>query len=204
VSNVRMNVPSVGTDAITAANAPEIVSIPQKREKPPDSPMETARRRPDEPNGCGSHADASSARTHAHCIGNKTETAGNEVEHVRTHRNGSRTQNSPNAIDIVTAKLPRRWRKVSIGGGDVYVPFNAPIAIPMRRIIFGRPESGDEAIAPSLKGERAGDGDGDGNRGDGDDGDANGTTSGGDADSMRVEAALLAAKSQYMRYRPRS
>jgi len=55
-------------------------------------------------------------------------------------------------------------------------------------------------IAPSLEGERAGDG----NRGDGDDGDANGTTSGGDADSMRVEAALLAAKSQYMRYRPRS
>jgi len=74
----------------------------------------------------------------------------------------------------------------------------------MRRIVFGRPESGDEAIAPSLEGERAGDGDGDGNRGDGDDGDVNGTTSGGDADSMRVEAALLAAKSQYMRYRPRS
>jgi len=203
-SSGHTDVPNVQTNANKPANTPEIVSIPRKREKPPDSPMETARRRPDEPNGCGSHADASSARTHAHCVGNKTETAGNEAEHVRTRRNGSRTQNSPNAIDIATAKLPRRWRKVSIGGGDVYVPFNAPIAIPMRRIVFGRPESGDEAIAPSLEGERAGDGDGDGNRGDGDDGDANGTTSGGDADSMRVEAALLAAKSQYMCYRPRS
>jgi len=197
-------VPSVETDARTTANDSRTVRTRQNESKTPNSPMETTRRRPDEPNGCGSHADASSASTHAHCVGNKTETAGNEAEHVRTHRNGSRTQNSPNAIDIATAKLPRRWRKVSIGGGDVYVPFNAPIAIPMRRIVFGRPESGDEAIAPSLEGERAGDGDGNGNRGDGDDGDANGTTSGGDADSMRVEAALLAAKSQYMRYRPRS
>ena len=83
----------------------------------------------------------------------------------------------------------------------MYVPFNAPIAIPTRRIVFGRPESGDEAIGPSVEGERAGDGDGDGNR---DVGDANGTTSGGDADSTRVEAALLAAKSQYTRYSPRS
>jgi len=62
-SSGHWDVPSIGTDAITAANVPEIVSIPRKREKPPDSPMETARRRPDEPNGCGSCADGSSACT---------------------------------------------------------------------------------------------------------------------------------------------
>jgi len=101
---------------------------------------------------------------------------------------------------IATPRPTSHWRKVSVDDGDVYVPFNAPIAIPTRRIVFGRPESGDEAIAPSVEGERAGDGDGDGDGDDGDVGDVDGTTSGGDADSMRVEAALLAAKSQYTRY----
>jgi len=51
---------------------------------------------------------------------------------------------------------------------------------------------------PSVKGERAGEGDGNGNGDDGDIGDMNGTTSGSNADSIRVEAVLLAAKSQYM------
>ena len=61
----------------------------------------------------------------------------------------------------------------------MYIPYNAPIAIPRRRIVFGRPESRDEAIEPSVEGERAGDGDGDG-----DVGDVDGTTSGGDSDSI--------------------
>jgi len=65
----------------------------------------------------------------------------------------------------------------------VYIPYNAPIAIPRRRIVFGRPESGDEAIEPSVEGERAGD---------------------GDSDSIRVEAALLAGESQRVRYRRRT
>jgi len=62
-SSVCTDVPNVETHAKTPANETGIVSIPRKREKPPDSPMETARRRPDEPNGCGSRADGSSART---------------------------------------------------------------------------------------------------------------------------------------------
>jgi len=251
------DVPCVDTDTITPANMPEIVSIPRKRTKPPDLPIGAAKRTPDKPNGCGdhmdgpsvhtdvhsvgtgtqmaanetehvrmhriglqtknspveneqpcsdepdgcrSHADRSSAHTDTRSIGNATETAENETETVRTRQNGSRTQNSPNVIDIAMPELPGRWRKVSIGGGDVYVPFNAPIAIPTRRIVFGRPESGDEAIAPSVEGERAGDGNSDGYKGDGD---VDGTMSSGHIDSSRVEEALLAAESQHTRYSSR-
>jgi len=203
-SSGRTDASCVGTDAITAVDATETVSTPRKESKTQNSPMETTRRRPDEPNGCGSRADGSSARMHAYCAGNGRETAENETESIRTRRIGPRTQDSPNGRDIAMPKVARRWRRVSVNNGDMYVPWNAPIAIPSRKIVFGRVKSGDKAIVPSLEGERAGDSDGDGNGGDGDDGDANSTTSGGDADSMRVEAVLLAAKSQYTRYRPRS
>ena len=202
-SSVHMDAYCIGNDTTTAVNAPENVSIPRNESKTQDSPIETAKRHPDEPNGRGSRADGSSARMHAYCVGNEMETAGNEAERVRTRRDGLRTRNSPSAIEIATAKLPSRWRKVSIGGGDVYVPCNAPVAAietASRNFVFGRPESGDEAIAPIVEGERAGDGDGDGYGDDGDVGDVDGTTSGGDSDSIRVEAALLAGESQRVRY----
>jgi len=198
--SVRRDTYRVGNDTETPAIAPEDVSIPQNEQELLNLPMETARWTPDAPNGCTSHAGALSARTDVHCVGNATETAGNEADRVRTRRMGSVTRNSPNGIEIATPKPTIRWKKVSAGGIDVYVPQNAPIKAPSRKIVFGRPESGDEAIAPSVEGERAGDGDGDGNGGDGDDGHANGTTSGGDADSTRVEAALLAAEGQHTRY----
>jgi len=201
-STVRTHASCVGNDAKTAVNATETVSTPRKESKTQNSPMETARWTPDEPDGCGSHADASSVRRDAHCGGNETETAADEAERVRTHQNESRTRNSPNGREIAMAKLPSRWRRVSAGDGDVYVPWNAPIEAldtANRRLAFGEVESGVEAIAPSAKGERAGDGDGDGGR-NGDVGDVDGTTSGGDADSMRVEAVLLAGESQRVRY----
>jgi len=195
------DVPCVDTDAITPANATEIVSTTPRRKKPPDSPMETARQRSDAPDRCGSHTDASSARTHAYCIGNDMETATNETEIVRSHQVKRKSQDSPNGRDIATPELPGRWRKVSIGGGDVYVLLNTPIAVPTRQVVFGRVESGVKAIAPSVEVERAVEGDGNRYGGDGDGGS---TTSSGNANSKRVGAALLAAKSQYTRYRPRS
>ena len=198
-SSGHWDVPSVETDAITPENAPENVSIPRKREKPPDSPMETAKRTPDVPNGSGSHADASSVHTDTHCVGNETETTENAPKNVRTRRIERKAENSPNGRDIATPEVPSRWRKVSIGGGDVYVPCNAPVAAietTSRWIVFGRVESGVEAIAPSVKGERAGDGDGDRYEGDGD---VDGTTSSGHIDSSRVEEALLATESQHTR-----
>ena len=64
-----------------------------------------------------------------------------------------------------------------------------PVEALGRTFAFGEAESGDEAIAPSVEGERAGD----------DDGDMDGMTSSDDVDSKRVEAALLAGDSQHTR-----
>jgi len=174
------DVPSIETDAITPENAPENVSIPRKREKPPDSPMETAKWTPDVPNGSRSHADASSVHTDTHCAGNETETTENAPKNVRTCRIERKAENSPNGRDIAMPEVARRWRMVSVEEVHVYVPYNVPIASPSRNIVFGQVESGVEAIAPIVEGERAGDGDGSGY---GDDGDVDDTTSGGDIDS---------------------
>ena len=74
-----------------------------------------------------------------------------------------------------------------------------PIEVLGRTLEFGELESGEEAIVPGAEGETAeGNGDGDGDRY-GDDGDGDGITSGGSVDSIRVNAALLAVESQYMR-----
>ena len=99
--------------------------------------VENEQPRSDEPDGCRSHVDRLSAHTDMCSIGNAMETAENEAETIRTRQNGLRTQNSPNTINIAMPELPGRWRKVSIGGGDVYVPFNVPIVIPTWRIVFG-------------------------------------------------------------------
>jgi len=201
-SSVCRDAQSVGNGPETTTDAPQTVRKPQNESKTKNSPMETTRRRPDEPNGCGSRADGSSACTDVHSVGNATETAANGTETVRTRQTNEKTRNSPNGREIATPEVARRWRKVSIGGGDVYVPCNAPVealGTANRRIVFGRVESGVEAIAPSLEGERAGHGDGDGYGDDGGDGDVGDTTSGGNSDSIRVEAALLAGDSQLKR-----
>ncbi|KIM52604.1 hypothetical protein SCLCIDRAFT_32511 [Scleroderma citrinum Foug A] len=62
--------------------------------------------------------------------------------------------------------------------------------------VFGQVESGDMAIAPDVEGKRARDGDDDQ---DGDVGGMDGTMSGGSVDLIRVNEALLAMESQYMR-----
>ena len=197
-----MDVPSVEADALTTANAPGIVSTPRKRQKPPNSPVETAKRHPDKPNGCGSRAYWSSVRTDAHCGGNETETAANATQRVRTRQIGSKTQDSPYTTEVATPKPTSRWKQVSAGDSDVYVPWNVPVealGTASRRITFGQAESGDEAIAPSVESERAGEWNGGDGRRNGDVGDVDGTTSGGDIDSKRVEAALLAVGSQHTR-----
>ena len=81
----------------------------------------------------------------------------------------------------------------------MYVPLNAPIETASRTFAFGRLESGEEAIAPR---DVEGDGDRDGD--DGGVGDLDGTTSGGNVDSKRVKAALLAGDSQRMRQNRRT
>jgi len=75
------------------------------------------------------------------------------------------------------------------------------IMVPSRIFVFGRAESGDEVIVPSVKGERAVDGD---SERDVHGGSVDGTTSSDDVDSERVEAALLGGESQRVCYSQRT
>ena len=198
----RRDTPSVQTDTLKPANATEIVRTPQKRKKPPNLPSETASRTPDEPNGIGDRTDGSSVHTDTHTVANATETAANDSRNIRTRQNDQKTRNSPTAHEIERPKPTYQRKRVGTGDGDVYVPWNAPVEALGRAFVFGRLESaceeiesGEQAIAPSVEGKRAGDGNsgrnGDGGD-DGGDGDEGSTTSSGGVDSTRVNAALLA------------
>ena len=83
----------------------------------------------------------------------------------------------------------------------MYVPRNAPIKTPGtqdREIVFGREEEvlgADEKPSASVRGEKVGGRDGERS------GDMDGTISGGNVNSKRVEAAQLAAESAYMQQR---
>ena len=188
-------VPSVKTDAIIPARAPDSISIPRKWIKPPDLPSRSAERHPDEPDGCGNPADMLSVHTDMHSIGNGTKTAENGRGDVRMGRIDSRKRNSLYTTEVGRPEPTYQWRKISVGNVDVYVPWNMPVealGTMKRTIAFGQVKSGDEAIAPSIEDERADDGVG--NQ------DGDGTTSGGSVDSMRVNATLLAVESQHLRW----
>jgi len=200
-SSVHTDTQNVQTDVIILADESKRVRTPPNDSKTPNLPNEAARQRSDEPNACGSPTDASSVRTDTYSIAAKTEMAENASECVRTPPSNSKMQDSPHGRENEMPKYIYRWKRVSIGDGDTYVPWNAPIDRTSRKFVLGRVEGGDEAIAPSVEGERAGDWVG--NR-DERNGDADGTTSGGSIDSKRVKTALLAVNSQHTRYRSRA
>ena len=126
----------------------------------------------------------------------RTETAVNETDSIRIHWNGLETQNSPIGPENAMPEPTIQWRRVSPGDGDVSIPWNAPVEVLGWTLAFGEVESRDEAIAPVVEGETACDGDGNV--------DVDGTTSGGNVDSIWVEVAWLAGESQRMCYSRRT
>jgi len=134
VSGGHRGVPNIGTDTNGASDMTQKFRTRQKMSKPPNSPIEPARRRSDEPNGCRSHAEASSAQTDAHSlktdVQSVTENArmpANESRNIRTHRIRLRAQNSPVVHEIKLPENTVQCRSVSEGDIDVYLPMNAPI-----------------------------------------------------------------------------
>jgi len=78
------DVPSVDTDAAMTANEPETVSIPQRRQKPPDSSSRATRRTPNVPNTCGSHADMLSMYSDVQSVAHEMEMKQNVSGHLET------------------------------------------------------------------------------------------------------------------------
>ena len=89
------------------------------------------------PDGCRDCVDTSSACTHVQSIGNDTHMAENEAESIRTCRIWLRMQDSPEMHEASMPEPTRRWRKVSVDDGDVYVPQNMPIDRTGQIFIFG-------------------------------------------------------------------
>jgi len=135
--SVCKDVHSIGTGTQTAANETEHVRVRQIGLQTKNSPVENEQPRSDEPDGCRSHADRSSTHMDRCSIGNTTEMAENEAETVRMRQTDKETQDSPNACEITTPKPTIRWKKVSAGGIDIYIPQNALIETASQIFVFG-------------------------------------------------------------------
>ncbi|KIM61264.1 hypothetical protein SCLCIDRAFT_1216175 [Scleroderma citrinum Foug A] len=140
------------TRAITPANEEGNISTLPNEPKTRNSPSGGAKQRSHELNGFGDTTNPSSGCRDSHSIGNDTGTAANEMEIVRTCRNGAKSQNSPNGCKIATPWSTCRQRRVSIDVINIYILLNVLIAVPSRKFVFGRVEGGDERMArESLK-----------------------------------------------------
>jgi len=96
---------SVKMDALKPANATEIVSTHLIDLKRPDSPVEAASQRLDEPNGCRDHTDVSSAQMDTPSVQTGASTPANGTERVdtarkrKTHRIRAKTRRPSTSID---------------------------------------------------------------------------------------------------------
>ena len=118
---------NIETYVIKPENETQIVSIPRRREKPPDIPIGPARAASDESDGCRNHADASSACMDTHTAEDETQMAVKETENVRNCQIGLKMQNSLNIREIAMPEPTYQWRRVSIEDIDIYLLWNAPI-----------------------------------------------------------------------------
>ena len=118
---------SIETNTVIPANVPENIRTSQKRAKLSDLPVEGAICDPDESNTSGNQTDMSSGRMDGHSIRNDKETAVNASRNVSMRQTQRRTQYSPVGHEIETPKPAIRWRRISIEGVDIYIPWNAPV-----------------------------------------------------------------------------
>ena len=82
-STGQADAPSIEMDMDTPENEAETVSKPQKKDKLPDSPSQSARMPPDEPDGCGNHPNTLSVHMDAYSIKVETEMAENGRGDIR-------------------------------------------------------------------------------------------------------------------------
>ena len=149
---------SVTNDMNTATNATKIIRASPNEPKMQNSPSEAARQHSDEPNTCGNLTNGSSARMGSHSIETNARMPANKAECVRMCQIDPKSQNSPYTLGIEPHKHPYRWKQVSAGSVNIYVPLNVQITPPSRNFVFGRVEGGDEVMAAREVGERAGNG----------------------------------------------
>ena len=189
------DVHSAGNEAQMAIVEAKSVRTPPNEPKMQNSPAGAERRRAGMAEGFRSHTDMLTMRKDTHNVAHDVGTAENVSRNIRSHQNGPKTKNSPNADEFVTPKCVDRRRWVSADGINVNISLYEVLDTASQKVVFGRIESGGEAKATNVEGDKAGDGDGDRY---GDDGDGDDTESSSSIDSQRVESAQLSTESQPM------
>ena len=198
-STTRRGMHSNRNGARTTAKTRETVSKTPIKPESPNSPVGMKIRCIGEADGWGTHADGSTVCRDTRRAGTDAKTAENASKNVKMCQVRPRRPNSPCRIEIETAKRPEQWKHISDNGNNGYAPRNAPIedlGTQNRKFVFGRfveVLGSLEDVEASVEVEMAG------SKDEECDGDVDGTVSGGNIDSNRVEAARLAAKSQQTR-----
>ena len=115
------------TDASNASNKAEMASMSHGEGVSTYLSIGDTKRLVTEMDGIETRADASIGHGDIPSVETETETAENDSTNVRRCRIDSKTRNSPYTLENETPKRSYRWRKVSTGDGDVYVPWNTPV-----------------------------------------------------------------------------
>ena len=131
------DIPGIKTKAIIPENALEKVSIPWKKDKPPNSPVEAARQHSDESNGLGDAMVMLSVHADVYSVRNERKRPANETESISMCQMDAQMRNLPYMPEIVKPELARRWRKVSVKDIDIYVPWSIPVEVLGWMFAFG-------------------------------------------------------------------
>ena len=94
-SNGQTDAPSVQTDALMPAKAPEIVSTNQTESEAPNPPSGDAKRGVDLADSLTSHTDTSTGHENTHSVETDALKPANATQIIRTRPNDSKSQNSP-------------------------------------------------------------------------------------------------------------
>lgn len=81
--------------------------------------------------------------------------------HRKSSEQVETAKHSPSGREIEQPKPVNQWRRVNVNGVNVYIWWNMPVAVSKtasRQIVFGRVESGDEAVVVSVESKTAGEG----------------------------------------------
>ena len=133
--------------------------------------------------GSRGHVEVSAGHGDGPSIETDMETPENETVNVSMCQIELKMQDSPYILKIAMAKPTRQWKRVSVEGVGIHVPWNMPVEALGRTFKFGQLKRAGEAIASDVEGETAeGAGNGNGSRDGGDDG-VDGTMSSGHIDS---------------------
>ena len=129
-SDGRMDMQNAGNKMETPADEAETISMRRIEPKPPQSLTMGA-------NSCANKTDRSSHHPGTLNMRMQAITPADEVGNIRTRQIDPKTRNSPHTRETATPESTYQWKRVSLRGIDIYVPWNVPIDRTSRKFVLG-------------------------------------------------------------------